>query len=268
MLRDRIVCGINDTVIQKRLLEETKLTFKQASELARTLETAARNAKELKTPWELDEEGDVHKLKSKPMGKTGTCFHCGKPGHYASKCRVNKEVICRRCGKPGHLQKACRSEKKDDRTGKLHRRSVCHVEEDPETESELEDEPVFQVRSTRRVPPYEVAAEADGREVTLEVDTGSSVESFRKLWPDRKLSPCKYRLRSYAQEPIAVSGCVSGCVEVKVKYKGQVARLPLIVVEGNGHSLLGRNWLEHIVLDWRDICHISTTPLQVVLGKH
>lgn len=35
MLRDRIVCGINDSAIQKRLLAETKLTFKQAIEIVR-----------------------------------------------------------------------------------------------------------------------------------------------------------------------------------------------------------------------------------------
>ena len=48
MLRDRIVCGINESATQRRLLAEPKLTFKRALELARGLETAARNVKELK----------------------------------------------------------------------------------------------------------------------------------------------------------------------------------------------------------------------------
>ena len=51
-------------------------------------------------------------------------------------------------------------------------------------------------------------------------------------------------------------------------YKIQAVQLPLIVVEGSGPSLLGRNWLKHIVLDWQDICHLSCTPLQAVLDKH
>jgi len=50
MLRDRIVCGINDSTIQKRLLAESKLTYQQALDLARGLETAAKNVKELRTP--------------------------------------------------------------------------------------------------------------------------------------------------------------------------------------------------------------------------
>ena len=50
MLCDRIVCGINDSAIQKRLLAEPKLTYQKALELARGLETATRNVKELETP--------------------------------------------------------------------------------------------------------------------------------------------------------------------------------------------------------------------------
>ena len=49
MLRDRLVCGINDSAIQRRLLAEPKLTFKKALDLSRGLETAARNVEELKT---------------------------------------------------------------------------------------------------------------------------------------------------------------------------------------------------------------------------
>ena len=40
---------------------------------------------------------------------------------------------------------------------------------------------------------------------------------------------------------------------VKVQHCNQEATLPLLVVEGTGPSLFGRNWIHAIKLDWGDI---------------
>ena len=50
---------------------------------------------------------------------------------------------------------------------------------------------------------------------------------------------------------------VLGELLVLVKYNQQVETLPLIVVAGEGPSLLGRNWLRRIRLDWKRIGAIS-----------
>ena len=47
MLRDRLVCGMNNKQIQRRLLAESKLTLKGALEIAQNLETAAQNVQAL-----------------------------------------------------------------------------------------------------------------------------------------------------------------------------------------------------------------------------
>ena len=47
MLRDRLVCGIRDDAIQKRLLAEHDLNFAKAIELAQSMETAAKKSKEV-----------------------------------------------------------------------------------------------------------------------------------------------------------------------------------------------------------------------------
>ena len=48
MLRDRLVCGINDETTQRLLLAESKLTFKKASEIATSQETASKNLQALR----------------------------------------------------------------------------------------------------------------------------------------------------------------------------------------------------------------------------
>ena len=47
MLRDHLVCGMNDKRVQRRLLAEPGLTFAKALELAHVAETAESNAKQL-----------------------------------------------------------------------------------------------------------------------------------------------------------------------------------------------------------------------------
>ena len=47
MLRDRLVCGINEDLIQRKLLSESKLTFDKALEMALGIETAMKNIQEL-----------------------------------------------------------------------------------------------------------------------------------------------------------------------------------------------------------------------------
>ena len=54
MLRDRLVCGVNEETIQRRLLAESGLTLKKALEIAQGLEAAARNVREIRMkPGEL-----------------------------------------------------------------------------------------------------------------------------------------------------------------------------------------------------------------------
>ena len=48
MIRDRLVCCVNDVGIQKRLLLEPGLRYAKAVELAQSLESAAQNVNELK----------------------------------------------------------------------------------------------------------------------------------------------------------------------------------------------------------------------------
>ena len=46
-LRDRLVCGMNDDRIQRRLLSEIDLTFEKAFKIAVAAETASKNAQDL-----------------------------------------------------------------------------------------------------------------------------------------------------------------------------------------------------------------------------
>ena len=153
----------------------------------------------------------------------------------------------------GHLQRACRSQPSGPNKGKEGRGVKRVVEE------ELEDFPLYQVR-LHKSPPIVVKISVDDCLITMELDTGASMSimsehTFKGLWPGRSLLSTDVRLQSYSKEPIPVVGC---CY-VNLGYKGQsVNNVPLVVVEGSGPSLLGRDWLCRIQLDWKQIHHVHT----------
>ena len=59
-----------------------------------------------------------------------------------------------------------------------------------------------------------------------------------------------------------------GATEVDVQYQSQQAKLPLLVVQGTGPNLLGRDWLQSIRLNWAEINCIRHASVDDVLQKH
>ena len=99
MLRDRIVCGINNAAIQCLLLSEKDLTYKKALKIAQGMESAAQNVKELCPTDTLLTSLPVHHVTNSKQ-TAAVCYHCGKPGRLAPACR-HKDTVCRKCGKIG-----------------------------------------------------------------------------------------------------------------------------------------------------------------------
>ena len=91
-----------------------------------------------------------------------------------------------------------------------------------------------------------------------------SDSTFQGLWPGRCLSSTQVRLRAYSGEPILVLGCCC----VNVSYKGQTGQFQFFVVEGTSPTLMGRDWLTQIQLDWRFIHHVRSPGLQTVLARY
>lgn len=60
-----------------------------------------------------------------------------------------------------------------------------------------------------------------------------------------------------------------GSITVDVFYKGQSKSLSLLVVAGEGPSLLGRDWLAELQLDWHELNFVhQSLSLQKILDKH
>jgi hypothetical protein len=103
----------------------------------------------------------------------------------------------------------------------------------------------------------------------MEVDTGAAVslisfETYEIHMRDVPLLPSNARIKTYTGEVIKVMGQLN----LDVVYNMQQARLPLLVVDGNGPSLFGRNWLRKIKLDWYNICIVRDSELDNLCQKY
>ncbi|CAC5398917.1 unnamed protein product [Mytilus coruscus] len=261
MLRDRLVCGIKEDRIQRRLLAEPGLTFKKAMEVATAMEMAAKNAHDK----QVQEPKQVHKVTI----RNEECYRCGG-SHNATDCKW-KDANCYVCDKKGHLAKKCRNKgkqnpkenpkfKQQTQQGKVYpkqRPTKTHfVEEDSD---DMEDTyTMYQLEGTKR-KPYLVSVKLSNTEINMEIDTGASVsvisqETYKQVFgSDNSLEKSQCSLRTYTGERIDVLGKRN----VTVTYNSQNVDFPITLVKGTGPSLMGRDWLHKLQLNWKSIFKIE-----------
>ena len=96
----------------------------------------------------------------------------------------------------------------------------------------------------------------------MDIDTGASLsliseQTYLELWPSATLQQTSIQLKTYTGTPVKVVGVMNATV----CYEQQTVTLPLLVVEGVGASLLGRNWLKKIQLNWTVIHNMNIDQL-------
>ena len=265
MIRDRLVCGISDEQIQRRLLSENKLTLTKTLELAQSMELAKKSTEVLSTAEsEIEagaEEGGVHAVTaahSKPGNLQCSC--CGKRGHVQGKGRF-KDYKCDTCGAQGHLQKMCR----DCKAKKIEIPStaVSCVQLDSEQQSE------FYIQQLSSHKPLVVSVVVNGANIDMEVDTDAGISlvsetTFKRLWPHKTWKSSSVRLINYSGELVPVWAAV----DVEVLFKGRKWSLELLVVKGEGASLMGRSWLLVIPGILEEVNTMVGDSLDKVIKKH
>ncbi|RXN15243.1 Retrovirus-related Pol poly from transposon opus [Labeo rohita] len=120
-----------------------------------------------------------------------------------------------------------------------------------------------------------VNVKLDGKCMDMQLDTGAAVSlmselSYREFLSHLPLSKTSMQLITYSGERILLLGSV----DVPVQYERQNVTLPLVIVKGERPALLGRNWLEKILLDWPNIFNVekaevaSDPAVKAVLRRH
>ncbi|XP_070381275.1 uncharacterized protein [Dermacentor albipictus] len=272
-LRDRIVHGIRDEAMRRRLLEESELTLDRAVKIITSMEAAVSGAKIMTG----QADGVAINRVSRAGEVVGDCYRCGGR-HHERSCRF-RNLRCFCCQKRGHAAKKCTSrqepgtslqgtEHKDGRQGvglarSQSRRAVMVVDpvdaasddgtgetdvgnlwslEGGSTNAAVPQSDVVNVLEPK-VPPICATVLVEGQSLRMEVDTGAVYSvigeaEFTRLFPGMALENSDLKLRGYFGHQSAVVGKAT----VIAKFGGKHARLPLFVVKGGSRALLGRNW--------------------------
>lgn len=290
LLRDRFVCGLANESTRKRLLTEADtLTLERAVEIASSVEKATFHAKQMKPDTRLSGGGIHHTTHSRTESQsprvTPTCHRCGGP-HLAPKCRFINEK-CRSCGKVGHIAKVCRSKPASTTTTsnsqvrpKQHpkpnfRTNTVEVvtPDDPQPTSAYTPPDSYNMFNlSARSLPMMVSVQLNGKPLEMELDTGAAISvisecTFKSsgLQESVVISHTDIALRTYLGKELPILGTT----DIEVTYESQKMTLPLVIVKGEGASLFGRNWIEHIQLNWSSINSVNTERnVEEIIDQH
>ena len=270
-LRDRLVCGLRNQAIQKKLLTEADLTLTRAVELSVGMEAAEKNAKSLKGT-----ETAVNRVA--PQRKP--CYRCGRSSHDQKDCKF-RDAECHNCGKRGHIVPVCRSPKKRQNqrhkpapATKSNKRPAAQRYVATATDSESEGPEYLPLHTVGggTTPPIKVPLVINDTPITMELDTGAAVtiiseKHYQEHFASTHLQKSELLLKTYSGERLSVIGTM----DAKVQYEQQTQELPLTVVAGDGPCMLSWDWLQHLTLNWKEIKAVSKHAmgsLEYLLDKY
>ena len=119
LLRDRIVFGVKEPALRKKLLQERHLTLEKAIDICKSGEATAQHLKDLAAASDTSE---IHALKQrferKPAKDAKRCKCCGDSHELKrEKCPAYGK-ICSKCRRANHFAKVCMQRGKNKKPGR------------------------------------------------------------------------------------------------------------------------------------------------------
>ncbi|UYV67323.1 K02A2.6-like, partial [Cordylochernes scorpioides] len=270
-LRDALVCGILNEDLQSMLLMNSMLTFKVAQEMALAHEAAVKNVAEIKDGKpreEMNVMGRAVKVRLRDEKKIFKCLRCGNTNHREEQCFF-KDKRCFKCQKLGHMSRVCKNGNwRSDRNN-------CSIDEEAEATNGLFN--VNQVKDTSNMRNYMVRVQTSGRDINMLIDSGTgkniiSEKTYIETWVKSerpRIEKDATKLVQWNRQRLSILGKIRA--DVKVNKRN--ITMELLVVEGPGPNLIGREAFDQIGigLEWINygdsVCQITEEFMDVFKDK-
>ncbi|KAL7824648.1 hypothetical protein SRHO_G00344920 [Serrasalmus rhombeus] len=271
MIQDQIVEKCVMKKLRDKLLQEDGLSLDKALSTARAFEAAQAESKLFtESTGHRTRDNQVHFTKksvhrdrgkkagtaeggksSQTQANTDTqCYRCGMDTHTADECGA-KAATCLYCKKTGHYARMCFKKKNKAQTEKNSDKRKDRNKEKEKTKSGKPVRAVIQYAPDSDSDEFIHAVDPEGTETVkvngqclkMVIDTGSGKNFIgedlykRTMSAGTKLKPTKKRFYAYAQTtPLK---CV-GYFEAEIRWKDNIVKDNMYVIEGNVEALLGR----------------------------
>ena len=258
LIKDRVVCGINNDTVRARLLRETDLTLTKAVDICRASEVTQNHMKAL------HEETDVavNKIKVTKTNKAsskhyetdrekGECKRCGY-NHEPKKCPAYGK-ICNQCKLKNHFSRMCRSQKQQFKPRKTEKKVHEIQEEDDvmfmgcieikaseQTDEKIQLDTVSTANSDSN--KWTQQLKINNSVLTVKLDSGAecnvlSMRDFERITnKDAVLQKSGCKLVTYSGHMIATKGKT----KLKCDYKDKEYELEFQIIERDSPAILGR----------------------------
>ena len=258
LLRDRIVLGVNNLNLRKRLLQERNLNLKKCIDLCRSSEAAASHLKNISGAT----SHDVHKLSEKssrrptrkykydknakndtPEKRTQahSCKFCGRNHPMKRELCPAWQKRCQKCNGRNHFSTVCRRGKPREDVRGIHE----HEDDDSYESSDYEFlsssvtlEPINAVAPTSGFTK-EIYAEMqiNDKRVIFQIDCGATINIINKRHAGSNVTPSSKTLKMWngtEVKPLGTTRLLVRNPKTKKKYS-----IEFVVVPDNLTPLIG-----------------------------
>ncbi|XP_035679983.1 uncharacterized protein K02A2.6-like [Branchiostoma floridae] len=255
VIRDRIICGINDAKIRERLLREKDLTLDKCEGICRTSEISMQNVRMIGPTAVHAVQQKTQATPQKPMTN---CRYCGKRHRQQREACPAYGKQCLKCKGQNHFAKVCKSaDKKPRQVGKAHahaRKTKVHALEEDDyvmtiTDTRLRTENTFSMSHPKYAKQVHAKMKLEGRMVNFQLDLGATCNVMPKQTLLRnkiqyKTSGAQRVLKMYNNSEIVSEG------ETDLKMinpkTGKRYVVNFVVIDSDSMPLLGANAIQQI----------------------
>ncbi len=216
------------------------------------METVDRDTQQLRKIE--DSVATVHKVNEKTThNQRYECYRCKGRNHNSQECCF-KNAKCHHCGNTGHIRKACRVKDKSHVNVNTSHKQLNRYKNTAYMYAEEPELEMFSLSSNTEKHAFHVNFAVNQQDLLMEVDTGAAVgiishARYKQLFAHVPLEGARVKLKTYTGEDIPVVG---HCTVTP--------------------NLCGRNWLQKVKFNWKEIRYVSKTKqpgsIQEALEKY